>query len=587
MSAEARILLLCDDRRSHANTVLDHIAAFKRFSRHEVRTFNTRAMSRSVALDLDEFDVVAIHYSVVLSHSFYVTPHFREKLRRFKGLKVQFLQDDYRWVDEATAASRDIGIEVLFTVAPEPAASQLYDERLPGVRRVQTLTGYVPDNLIGLPIRPLAERPIDVGYRARDLPFWYGRLSREKTWIGQGFLERAAPYRLNCNIAWQEQDRIYGDRWVEFVSSCRATLGCESGASIADFTGAVEEGVRTYLRAHPAAPYEEVHEAVLKPYEGNVIVHVVSPRVFEAASLGTAMVMFPGEYSGVVRAGEHYIALEKDFSNMDDVVAKIRDDDYVSRMTAHTYGDLIQSGRWSYQSFIKQFDEVVDEEARLRRGRGATPRWRLAQMERALRVPGLKVRAFRSAHAAWRRVSSRDRSMRFAIEHNSQIQKGIFTLRTLVGDRELRPLLRLGRGLGVPLDRLLREILEVSLLRSAAEGRLSNGQRFALSTEFDARRKAACFVSTPLARVASDDEGSGARIREAIQNGDLDVIEWDHRALGGTIHVDSPAMEVGIGYEGLESFAVLAAIGHQHPDALKKVLDPVLRSAGRVLTAIE
>src|ERR1019366_5451127 len=83
LSAQARILLLCDDRRGHANTVLDHIEAFRRFSRHQVRTFNTKAMSRSLALDLDEFDVVVIHYSVVLCDPHYVAPHFREKLRRF------------------------------------------------------------------------------------------------------------------------------------------------------------------------------------------------------------------------------------------------------------------------------------------------------------------------------------------------------------------------------------------------------------------------------------------------------------------------------------------------------------------------
>ena len=176
-------------------------------------------MPRSIALDLDYFDVAVIHYSVVLSSLNYLSADFRDKLRRFRGLKVEFIQDDYRWIDRETAASRDIGINVLFTVAPEPAASQVYDERLPGVRRVLTLTGYVPENLVGRPIKPLGERTIDVGYRARDLPFWLGRLSREKVWIGQRFLERAPAYGLRCDIAWTEDQRIYGERWIEFVSS--------------------------------------------------------------------------------------------------------------------------------------------------------------------------------------------------------------------------------------------------------------------------------------------------------------------------------------------------------------------------------
>ena len=73
VSGQARILLLCDDRRGHANTVLDHIDAFTRFSRHHVRTFNPKSLKRSTALDLDAFDVIVIHYSVVLSSPMCVT----------------------------------------------------------------------------------------------------------------------------------------------------------------------------------------------------------------------------------------------------------------------------------------------------------------------------------------------------------------------------------------------------------------------------------------------------------------------------------------------------------------------------------
>jgi hypothetical protein len=579
MTRPARILLLCDDRRGQANTVLDHIDAFRRFSRHMVRTFNPKTMKSSVALDLNEFDAAVVHYSVILSDPIYMSPHFIDKLRRFRGLKIQFIQDDYRWVDRATSAARDIGVNVLFTVAPEPAAGQLYDERLPGVRRVHTLTGYVPDKLRERRLRPLFERTVDVGYRARDLPYWLGRLSREKAWIGQRFLELAPRYGLNCDIAWREPERIYGSRWIEFVSSSRATLGTESGASIADFDGSAERAVRAYLRTHPAAPYEAVHEAVLRPYEGNVVVNVISPRVFEAVSLGTALIMFPGQYSGVVNPHEHYIPLEKDFSNMDEVVKQLRDDDLVDAMTKRANHDLIKSGRWSYQTFIAGFDDVIDDEVSASRRRSSELRYRLAQAERALRVPGPRLRVFRGAHAAWTRVSRRDRSMRFAIEYDSQIEKGFLALRILLVDPDLRSLFRLGRRSGAPLDRLLREILELSLLRRAANGGLRPGQDFRLNAEFDAERGLLCFVSLPLGHKAPDRHASSHEIREALRAGDLRDIEWDHRALGGKVWLDRPAMEVGIGYQGLESFNLLVGIGHQNPAALTKALEPVLAAS--------
>jgi len=562
--------------------VLDHIEAFRRLSHHQVSTFNPKLMKRSAALDFDEFDVVVIHYSVVLSDPLFLAPHFIDKLRRFRGVKIQFIQDDYRWVDRATAAARDAGINVLFTVAPEPAAGQLYDKSLPGVRRVQTLTGYVPAVLGDRPLKPLGQRTIDVSYRTRDQPFWLGRLSYEKAFIGKRFLELAPTFGLRCDIAWREHERIYGEQWIEFVSSSRATLGTESGASIADFDGSAELAVRAYLRTHPAAPFEEVHEAVLRPYEGNVVVNVISPRIFEATALGTALVMFPGQYSGIVTPGDHYIALEKDFSNLDDVVAQLRDDDVVAAMTGRAHDDLIKSGRWSYAAFVAEFDRVVDEEAHTMRGRSTALRYRIAKAERTLLVPGISVRLFRGTHAVWTRIFRRDASMRFAIEYESQIEKGFLALRTALGDRELRPLLRLGRRAGLPLDRLLREILELSLLRRAAAGTLRPEQGFALKTEFDAAGKSLCFVSTPIGYGTPERRGHADLIRDSLRAGELKAIEWDHRALGGKVQLERPGVEVGIGYKGLESFTAIVSLGRLKPSALESALAPVLSAVDPV-----
>ena len=51
--------------------------------------YNPRALKTSYALDLDEFDVVVIHYSLITIADRYLAPSFRDKLRRFRGLKVQ------------------------------------------------------------------------------------------------------------------------------------------------------------------------------------------------------------------------------------------------------------------------------------------------------------------------------------------------------------------------------------------------------------------------------------------------------------------------------------------------------------------
>jgi hypothetical protein len=576
MSRPLSILLLCDDKPGNANTILDHIDAFRRYSRHQVRTFNPRGMGRSLALDLGEFDVVVVHYSLVLSSERYVSRDFRDKLAGFRGLKVQFMQDEYRWVDRATAASREAGIRVLYTAAAEPAAGLLYDTRLPGVRRVHTLTGFVPESLRGLPRRPLRERPLDVGYRGRDLPYWLGRLTQEKQWIGQGFLERVAAYGLRADIAWREDDRLYGDRWVDFIASCRTTLGTESGASIADFDGRVERAVRTYLRAHRGAGFDEVHDAVLRPYEGNVVVNVISPRVFEAAALGTGLVMFPGEYSGIAVAGDHYIPLAKDFSNMDEVVEKLKDVEFMSGLTERANEDLVRSGRWSFKTFIDGFDDVVAEEATAGRGASRAPRHRLAGMERALKVPPLHVRATRRALTLAAAVRGKDFTRRSELESGAWLAKGSVALRAMMTDPTLRSIFRAGRKARIATDSLLEEILDLDLLRRAAAGALVTAEGFAVFSEWDGVTRSLRFVSSPAAETHPARSAQVDGVEGALRSGDVQSMEWDHSALGESIHLERPRLEIGIGANGVKRFSLLIDLAHDNPRLMERALAPML-----------
>jgi len=193
----------------------------------------------------------------------------------------------------------------------------------------------------------------------------------------RGFLERAAGAGLNLDIAWTENARIYGDAWNEWVASCKATLASESGSSITDFDGSIERAVRAYLAEHPTAPYEEVEQNVLATFPPSPVINTTSPRIFEAAALGTAMILFPGEYSGVVEPWEHYIPLEKGLSNLDEVVAAVRDAETLSRLTGDAHRDLIASGRYSYRAFVNGFDEDVANRATATQRPGTT---RVAQV---------------------------------------------------------------------------------------------------------------------------------------------------------------------------------------------------------------
>ena len=193
-------------------------------------------------------------------------------------------------------------------------AREIYSDLNSRVKIETVLTGYIPENLINVDTPNLSDRRIDIGYRARKCPFWYGYKSAEKFLIGEHFIHYSQGTRLLNDISWREKDRLYGQDWIKFISNCKATLGTESGASIIDFTGEIEYDLNRFQAFHPLARFEDVPPVLLQN-DGKLQIQVISPRCFEAAALKTVMVLYPGTYSDILIKDKHYIELKKDFSN--------------------------------------------------------------------------------------------------------------------------------------------------------------------------------------------------------------------------------------------------------------------------------
>lgn len=348
---------------TQAATVTEYLDALHTYSAHRVHEISMLHHFPS-RIDLDRFDVVITHYSLSLGpllHHYLGHP-LVEKLKRFRGLKAAFLQDEYREIQTYWRHINELGIDVLFSCVPEDEIAKVYPaEKVPRLRVANVLTGYVPERLLKQPVLPIARRPIDVGYRTRRMPFWLGRLGHEKWFIAEEFQRRAKDTNLKLDLSTREGERLYGDAWTNFVASCRAVIGVESGASIIDFDGKLEHRVESYVARNPEATFEEVSEKFLAPYEGSLKLHQISPRCFEAAALRTPMILFEGAYSGVLEPERHFIALKKDFSNFDNVVSKLRDHSFLQAMADRTYEEVALDPRWSYRSFIQKVDSTLQD----------------------------------------------------------------------------------------------------------------------------------------------------------------------------------------------------------------------------------
>jgi hypothetical protein len=355
-----KLLVLYDERSTHINTVRDHLESFVKFSANDVY-YAVATHDAPCEFDLAAFDVVIVHYSVRVCLGTHISVHYKKRLQEFTGLKVLFIQDEYECTEVSRQFIESYGIRLVFTALDSVAVEKVYPrKRFPGVQFVENLTGYVPESLESLPqVRPLAERKVMIGYRGRKLGYWYGNLGQEKLNIGRRMRAICEERGIVHDIAWGNSDRIYGPAWNDFLQSIRATLGTPSGSNVFDYTGTIRKSIEKGLAANPELTYDEAFRLYLSEHEGKVVLDVISPKVFEAAACRTALILYPGGYSGVVQPNEHYIPLERDFSNIDDVLAKVADDAFITALTDRAYEHVIASRKYNYRAFAAMVDEVL------------------------------------------------------------------------------------------------------------------------------------------------------------------------------------------------------------------------------------
>ncbi|MGH9905653.1 MAG: hypothetical protein ACRD8U_08740, partial [Pyrinomonadaceae bacterium] len=282
-------------------------------------------------------------------------------------MKLFAVQDEYDRTEATRRYIKELEFDVVLTCVPAMSLEYVYPKaRFPKTEFVTVLTGYVPENIPDYgSIRPLATRPITVGYRGRDIGARYGELAYLKVEIGRRMRLECERRGISCDIEWIDEKRIYGDEWYEFVGSCRTMLGSESGSNVFDFDGSIERLFCRLKRENPELSYQEFRPHVVER-EARINMGQISPRVFEAAALRTPQILLEGRYSGVLEPGTHFVELKKDFSNVESVLQQINDIGYLEKVADQAYQHLVASGKYSYRKFVEMIDDLVVERTRTR-----------------------------------------------------------------------------------------------------------------------------------------------------------------------------------------------------------------------------
>jgi len=351
-------IILYDKYSTYTNTVYEHLSSFRKYSKFT--HFYVHAADETPKIDWKLIDIIVIHYSLRVAHDA-ITSNLSDQIRRFKGLKVLFVQDEYENTNKTYFAINSLGINLVYTCVPEEHIQKIYPkEKFLNVKFISTLTGFSIDSKnIPQKITPIKDRRCLIGYRGRNLPYWYGDLGQEKIKIAEVMMAESIRRNLYVDISCDDDKRIYGDKWTNFIKKNKATLGTESGSNIFDFDGNIKKKFIDFSNLYPFVDYIDARKRVLRGKKEFNIMNQISPRIFEAITLKSALILFEGKYSGVIKPFIHFIPLKKDFSNIDNVFDKLKDDNYLQLMVDRAFKDVILSGLYTYSSFINNYDKQI------------------------------------------------------------------------------------------------------------------------------------------------------------------------------------------------------------------------------------
>jgi hypothetical protein len=360
--SKLKILLLYNGTQLYTSTVYEHVNSFAKHSNHQFFFFHHDIYSSNDA-DLEKFDCIGIHYSIRMPYDNQLSPALYNKIKNCNKLKFLFIQDEYDFTSLTKKKIKDLKINLVFSVVPEKNIGVVYPKKeFPNTKFINVLTGYVElDDKLDIEIKAPSLRPIFCSYRARKLPLRYGKLGFDKFQIAEIVKSYCQKKNLPYDIDADENKRLYSQDWIKFLSQSRSVLGTESGSNIFDWNGNLDHIIQNFTNLEPDISDDDVYKQLLKPLEMENLMNQISPRIFEAIKYRCAMILFEGNYSGVIEPEKHYISLKKDGSNIEDVFRLLQDDSYVNSMTDQVYKDIILPENFSYENFVKKIDAEINQ----------------------------------------------------------------------------------------------------------------------------------------------------------------------------------------------------------------------------------
>ncbi|MDC1497058.1 hypothetical protein N8143_03535 [Pelagibacteraceae bacterium] len=367
-SSRLKVLLMADDTHHNSN-VTDDIKQYKSYSKHKIDVYNPihkklktirgKLFPKS-SLQIEKYDAIIIHFSIYILGEYFLSKDLSERIKKYKGLKIQTIRDEYRNINDMIEKQSYLGINILFSVLRVEHIKKVYEHpSLSKMIKVSCIPGHVSDYLTKLNVPKIKNRKINISYRSRFLPAQLGKFAQEKIKLGIEIKKLCQASKLSCDISVLDKDRVYGSEWIDLHNKSKVMLAAPGGASLFDFSGEALKRVTLLKEESPYLSEEKIIDEELSDLDGNIIHKQTTPRIFEAIALRVPLLMPINDYRGIFKPWDHYIPLEDALTNWNEIVKLLRDDYYLQDLADRAFSDIVKSGRWASKLFIEKFDDII------------------------------------------------------------------------------------------------------------------------------------------------------------------------------------------------------------------------------------
>ena len=319
-----------------------------------VAAVGTPARARALATVLaTRCDAVVLLHSV-FSNACMLQGRLCELVARRPEPKALFLGNEYKLLPEKVAFARDLGAGLLISQLSAPEAWALYRERSGCL--VAGIPNTPLDPVLFRAVVPDHERTIELGYRAYETPWYLGH--QERRLLADAFVAAAPRLGLSVDISLDVGARLDEPGWAGFLNRCRGQLGSEAGGDYFDIDDGLRKAVSVFLAEHPEATFDEVFERFFRGTSAAVSGRALSSRIVETAGTRTAQLLVEGHYGGFLEPDVHYIPLRRDLSNVDEAVAKLRDEPFRRGIIDNAYRMVHE--QMTYPRLLDRFDAALE-----------------------------------------------------------------------------------------------------------------------------------------------------------------------------------------------------------------------------------